>query len=236
MPAEVMRESVLVPGASGALAGELVYPFDSTKFATVLVNPHPHMGGHAGNMLLVRISDALAGDGGVVLSFDYSGVGRSEGPRVDIAESMSQFWKTGVAPEEPRMVSDVRCAVTWLVETTSLPIILAGYSFGAYAATLALTERVVGLLLISPIIARYDFSGLEKCLLPKMIVHGDEDFAAPETQLDTWISRLPPPVEARCITGEDHFFRGREDEVAQVCRAFVRKVVWDKGDSTGAGR
>lgn len=219
-----MRERVRIPAATGTLAGELAYPSGRTSFAAVIVNPHPHMGGRSGNRLLVRLAETMAGDGGVVLSFDFSGVGQSQGPRIDVAESMSQFWQTGSAPEEPRMVDDTRHAVAWLTEAADLPLMLAGYSFGAYAATMALTDRIRAIALISPIVRQHDFSPLRERRIAKLIVHSDNDFATPQADLENWIAGLPQPLETRCIPSGDHFFRGHEEAVAGACLAFARRV------------
>lgn len=231
MIAELTRETVRIPAGGGTLAGELAYPLGGTSFAALIVNPHPHMGGRTGNNLLVRLAEVLAGDGGVVLSFDYSGVGESDGPRIDVADSMSQFWQTGSAPQDPRMVDDTCHAVAWITEATSragsarLPpsLILVGYSFGAYAATMALTDNVGALVLISPTIRQHDFSPLLERTIAKLIVHSNNDFATPQAQLETWIADMPQPLETCCIPSGDHFFRGQEDAVARSCLEFACK-------------
>ncbi len=232
MPTELIREQVRIKTASGTLAGELTYPFGHTSFAALIVNPHPHMGGHTGNSLLVRLADTMAGDGSAVLSFDYAGVGESDGPRIDVAASMSQFWQTGAAPEDPRLTDDTRHAVAWMTEATcradsaSLPppLILVGYSFGAYAATMALTDTVGALVLISPTVRQHDFSPLRERTIAKLIVHSDNDFATPQPDLEDWMAGLPQPLETCCIPSGDHFYRGHEDAVASVCLAFARKT------------
>lgn len=221
MLAELTSEKVRIPAASGTLAGELTYPFGRTSFAALIVNPHPHMGGRSGNKLLVRLAEVLAGDGGIVLSFDYSGVGESDGSRIDVAESMSQFWQTGSAPEDPRMVDDTEYARAWITEATRLPLMSVGYSFGAYAATMALTGAVGGLVLISPTVKQHDFSALQRRTIAKLIVHSDNDFATPWANLETWMRSLPQPLETCCIPSGDHFFRGQEDAVASACLAFA---------------
>jgi len=218
----LIRERVRIPASLGALAGELAYPPGDTHFAVVMVNPHPHMGGHTGNNLMVRLGEVLAGDGGVVLSFDYSGVGESDGPRIDVAESMSQFWQTGVAPEDPRMVEDTRRAVAWMAQAVRLPLLLAGYSFGAHAVTMSLTDDRGAVILISPTIRQHDFTRLRERRIAKLVVHSDNDFATPKAELEAWLAELSPPLETHCVPGGDHFFRGQEDAVAGACLAFAR--------------
>lgn len=225
MPAEVIRETVQIAGTRGALAGELTYPFGGTAFSVLLVNPHPHMGGHTGNRLMLRVAEVLAEAGGVALSFDYSGVGESEGPRVDVAESMLQFWQTGAAPEDRRMVDDAGHALSWICQEASRPLILLGYSFGAYAATVAMNREVDGLILISPTVKQHDFSTLKRRSIPKLVIHSDNDFATPREDFVAWLRELPQPVQTYCVPGGDHFFRGREADVADACHAFARRIV-----------
>ena len=186
--------------------------------------PPPTHGGRTGNRVLVRLAEELAGEGGVVLSFDFSGVGESGGPRIDVVESMSQFWQTGSAPEDLRMVDDTRHALSWIARTARLPLMVLGYSFGAYAATLALTDAVDALVLISPTVGQHDFSALQRRMIAKLIVHSDNDFATPRADLDAWMARLPGPLETCCIPSGDHFFRGQEDAVADTCREFACRL------------
>lgn len=221
MLAELTTETVRISAAGGMLAGKLTYPFDDTSFASLIVNPHPHMGGRTGNRVLVRLAEVLAGQGGVVLSFDYSGVGESDGSRIDIAESMSRFWQTGSAPEDPRMIDDTRQATAWITEATKLPLMLVGYSFGAYAATLALTDNVGALVLISPTVKQHDFLALQRRMIAKLIVYSDNDFATSQSDMEIWTKDLPQPLETCCLPGGDHFFRGQEDAVANACRDFA---------------
>lgn len=221
---DLIRETVRIPAESGSLAGELTYPAGVTSFAVLIVNPHPHMGGRTGNKLLTRIAERLAGGGGVVLSFDYSGVGDSDGQRIDMPESMSQFWQTGHAPEDPRMLRDTRHAVAWMTEATSLPLLLTGYSFGAFVVTMTLTDDVAAVVLISPTVRQHDFSPLQARRIAKLIIHSDDDFATPQAELDNWLAGLPQPLETCCVSGGDHFFRGREDAVASACLGFAHRL------------
>lgn len=225
MIAELTIEKVRIPGSCGTLAGELTYPSHRTSFAALLVNPHPHMGGRSGNALLVRLAEHLACGGGVVLSFDYSGVGESDGPRIDVAKSMSQFWQSGSAPEDRRMVDDVEYALAWIAKQARLPLVLIGYSFGAYAATAVLADNVEAVVLISPTVKQHDFSALQEHTIAKLVVHGDNDFATPHADLQTWMTSLPQPLRSRWIPSGDHFFRGQEDTVAGACLDFAHETL-----------
>src|SRR5262245_12832064 len=102
MTAQITLERVRIPVADGQLSGELAYPDGPPAFASVIVNPHPHMGGSMHNNLVTALADRVASHG-VTRRFDYRGVGESDGTRLDLADSLGEFWKTGKAPEDPLM-------------------------------------------------------------------------------------------------------------------------------------
>jgi alpha/beta superfamily hydrolase len=184
------------------------------------------MGGTMTNNLISHLATSLATDA-VTVRFDYGGVGRSGGAPVNVAESMSQFWATGRAPEDELMLEDARAALRWLQSTVGLPIVVCGYSFGAFVAT-----EIVGgesdpasaaLVLISPTLRQHDFGrNLEQTNLPKLVIYSDNDFATPVTMTESWLDAFSSAsVVSRCVRGAQHFYRQREAEVADLCRGFV---------------
>lgn len=225
----ILQERVTVTGACGPLAGELAYPPGEANYACLLAGPHPYMGGHQDNNVLRAVAHRLPLGGAVTLRFDYGGVGDSIGPRIDVAAAMAQFWQTGVAPQDPTMVEDARSAGLWLLEQTRLPLAVVGYSFGAYAATAGLADVVRAMVLISPTLRQHDFSGLNRRVLPKLVLYSDNDFATPAERVRDWLANLSEPWTAHCISGAEHFFRGREDEAASHCEAFLAAAIESDG-------
>lgn len=222
------RESVQIDGPRGRLAGELVYAAERPVATCLLVNPHPHMGGRMGNPLITRLAEALPAAGALVLRFDYAGVGDSEGGDIDVYASMRDFWATGTTPEDAMMIEDARAAARWLCAQLAEPLILIGYSFGAYAAAQLIGPQTQGLILISPTIERHDFSPVIESLVPKLIIHGHDDFATPSAATEEWAAMLPAVWRVCGLAEGDHFFRGQEDRVASLCAMFVT-------DLTGGG-
>ncbi len=211
----------MFPGAGGRLAGELAYPLREATYACLLVGPHPYMGGLQDNNVIRTIAACLPRGGAVTLRFDYGGAGDSTGPKLDVAAAMAQFWETGTAPQDPAMVADARWAGLWLLEQTRLPLVAVGYSFGAYAAAAGLADMVRALALVSPTLRQHDFGGLSRRVLAKLVIYSDNDFATPAERVRNWLAELPRPWTAHCISGAEHFFRGREDEVAACCEEFL---------------
>lgn len=220
---EVFTESVRIETPQGQLAGELGYTMQRPAVACALFNPHPFMGGQMDNNVIREIARTLPAEQAITLRFDYSGVGASTGPRIDLAASMLSFWETGHAPQDPQMIADARAASHWLHDATRKPQVFIGYSFGSYAATRVIDERTTGVVIISPTLKQHDFKALSGCTLPKLIIYSDNDFATPCGMIESWIQTLPQ-VQSLCIPGGEHFFKQKEHQVARACAAFVRSL------------
>ena len=226
---EVMAEAVAFRGSRGQLAGELAYGLSAPRAACLLLNPHPFMGGAIDNNVIRALAQGLAGHGCVTLRFDYSGCGGSDGTRANVAAAMLEFWQSGHAPNDPQMVDDGRAALRFLADSTRLPVIVVGYSFGAFVASQALTTDVAGLVAISPTLRHHDFSSLGLWRKPRLIVYSDNDFATPRDITESWIAGLSGDVDLMCVHGGEHFFRGAEPRILDAVHAFVNDLLAKEG-------
>lgn len=225
---EQLAESVLIRTSDGELAGELSYTLRPARVGCALMNPHPFMGGQMNNNIIRALAKRLPECDAVTLRFDYSGVGQSTGKPVNVPAAMLAFWETGSAPQDPALIADSRAATRWLHDAIRKPMVIIGYSFGAFAAMQAIHENVVGLVLIAPTLRQHDYTALSKCTLPKLVIYSDNDFATPRAQSQQWITTLQE-AESLCIVGGEHFFKGKENEVADACNGFVRSVTIAEG-------
>ncbi len=230
MTAQLTQESVYIPGPNGRLAGELTYPDQGSVFAVVLIaNPHPLMGGAVNNNVIERLALDLPAHGFVTLRFNYGGVGKSGGEPVDVAENMRQFWETGTSPADPNMAQEARCAADWLGTQFDLPRIGIGYSFGAYALVSGAIPCFDALVMISPTVARHDFSSLKDSDLASMVIYSDDDFATPVDVTQQWLDTLDPPTKRYLITGGEHFYRGMEPSIVEACADFIGQTISKRG-------
>lgn len=139
---------------------------------------------------------ALNGFGLPVLRFNFRGTGLSE----------------GVHDEGRGERDDIRAALDWLEREYSLPIIFAGFSFGAGTGlkTCCSDERVVGLIgLGTPLAVQerlYTYSYLASCTKPKLMVSGDRDVFAPVDNLREIFNLAAEPKQLVLVEGADHFF------------------------------
>jgi alpha/beta superfamily hydrolase len=222
---EVLQETVTIPTEHGALAGELAYPTGPATFACLLINPHPFMGGRMDNRLIAHLATDLASAGGVTLRFDYGGVGESSGVPVSVVRGMADFWETGSAPCDDRMIQDAAAARDWLIAQTSLPLAIAGYSFGAFAATRVCDERARAMILISPTLEQHAFSTAAEHSVPACVIYSDDDFATPAERIRGWAASCTPSPETICIPGADHFFKDHLGEVATACARYLKETL-----------
>ncbi len=224
----VTQERVVIDGPrtpQGALrlSGELAY-MDPVCSAALLLNPHPFMGGTMNNPLIRCLARALPTSGTLTLRFDYRGVGESEGQSADIVDSMMRFWETGHAPDDPRLIDDARGALHWLAAQVTVPIVLVGYSFGAYVAACLSAEHPRPVSLIAPTLATHAFPTDGTRDEPLQVIYSDNDFATPLDVTTRWIGRLSQHADTQCLCGADHFFRGREEQVAAIVRTLIDRV------------
>ncbi len=210
-------ERLFIAGPRGTLSARLDGPVGVPVGRALLLNPHPLMGGRMDLPLMNALADALVRRDVVCLRFDHAGTGESiagSGP-VDLAASMADFWRTGVAPEDPMLVEEARAAADLLADISPGPPLLVGYSFGAHAASLLAAERPVrGLGLICPAMTRHAFADPPRHV-PVAVVSGEEDFAGDEHRLAIWCRHRGPaePISCRSLPG-GHFLRGVEELAA----------------------
>jgi alpha/beta superfamily hydrolase len=120
--------------------------------------------------------------------------------------------------------ADVAAAVVYLLSCQpSARLAVVGYSFGAGVGLLAgaADTRVTTLVGIAPPVARRDLSPLHTCTKAKLFVSGDKDHVCPVPALEDLLARCPEPKVLALIPGADHFFLGREAEVAEAVVNFV---------------
>jgi alpha/beta superfamily hydrolase len=222
-------ETEIVEGlrfASGSLQleGRLCYPESGEVYGAVaLAGPHPMLGGDMDNNVVRGLSTGLARAGLVVLSFNYRGVGGSDGTSPDVTADLAEFWRTSRTPDEEHYSHDFRAAVTEfaaLVRTT-LPRALVGYSFGCSLLGGAAISADWPLVLIAPTIGQHDYQPLTRVPNPILAIAPDEDFAAEADRVGDWFASLTGPRQLIRGDWDTHFFRGHEQRLCETVFAFL---------------
>src|SRR5690348_749534 len=115
MPAASSIRSLFIQGPAGQLEALLNSGAESATHAALVCHPHPLFGGTMHNKVVFHAMKALNSFGFPVLRFNFRGTGASEGEH-----------DKGIGE-----VDDVRVALEFLKKEFHLPIVFAGFSFGA---------------------------------------------------------------------------------------------------------
>jgi uncharacterized protein len=220
LPSNTIR-SLFLQGPSGRLEALLNAGASDATHAAVVCHPHPLFGGTLHNKVVFHTMKALNGFGFPVLRFNFRGTGLSEGEH-DYGEGE---------------VEDVRTALDWLDAEFHLPLIFAGFSFGAAiglraACSDSRVRAVMGIgVPVAPVAADkedprvYTFEFLQGCVKPKLLVSGARDQFGPRGKLEALAASVPEPKKLVIIEGADHFFEGRLRELREAIEAWVTEGV-----------
>ena len=230
MPSLWRRDSLTVETvcfASNAyqLEGELAYADGPPQAGVVIAGPHPLLGGSKENNIIRALSDGLAARGFVTLRFDYKGVGGSEGPAVDTAAHLAEFWQTSRTLDDLERAEDLRGAVAHMrgIVGREVPLAIVGYSFGCSLMPAAIpdSDTATPLVLVAPTVGRHDYTAFETLPNRKFIIAPIDDFAADARLLREWFERMDSPklLVQRRLDG--HFFRGHEDWLVASVGAYL---------------
>ncbi len=205
-----------ITGPAGRLEALLNAGSADATHAAVVCHPHPLYGGTLHNKVVFHAMKALNGFGFPVLRFNFRGTGLSEGEHA-----------AGVGE-----VDDVRAALDWLEREYTLPVIFAGFSFGAAVGLRAAysDDRVDALIALGlPAVAvetrTYDFDFLRTCTKPKLFVSGSRDQFGPGGRLEALVDTFADPKKLVRIEAGDHFFEGRLKEMRVAVEEWVSETV-----------
>src|SRR6184192_2060398 len=208
--------SLFLEGSAGRLEALLNAGAPDAAYAAVVCHPHPLYGGTLHNKVIFHAMKALNSFGFPVLRFNFRGTGLSQGEH-----------DQGVGE-----VDDVHAALDWLDREFDLPIIFAGFSFGAAVGLRAAcadprTKSVIALgLPVAPLDDRtYDFGFLHSCTKPKLFISGDRDQFGPRAELEKLVAILSEPKKLIIVEGADHFFEGRMRELRETIEAWLRELL-----------
>jgi alpha/beta superfamily hydrolase len=182
----------------------------AARAAAVLCHPHPQYGGTMRSIVVSALFAALPADGVVCLRFNFRGVEGSEGA-----------FDAGTGEQ-----IDVAAAVEALAAAApGLPLLLAGWSFGADMALSVRAPRVAGWLAIAPPLRYADaIAATASDPRPKWLVLAEHDeIQAPAAVQDEAAGWAATTIEV--VGGASHFFVGRTDAVVGAARRAVDQLV-----------
>lgn len=213
--------SFFLDGPAGRLEALLNPGVANATHAALVCHPHPLYGGTLHNKVVFHTMKALNSFGFPVLRFNFRGAGLSQGEH-------------GHGDTE---IEDVRVALDWLDAEFHLPMVFAGFSFGAAVGLRAACPdaRVRALIAegtpVVPVAADieeprvYSYEFLMECSKPKLFLSGARDQFGPRAKLEALVASAPEPKKLVLIEGGDHFFEGRLREMREAIEGWVKEAV-----------
>jgi uncharacterized protein len=217
--ASAMR-SFTLKGPAGRLEAVLNSGAPDAPFAALICHPHPVFGGNLHNKVVYHamkaMNDPQWGRAWPVLRFNFRGMGRSEGRHDGEAET-----------------GDVLAAVAWLKSEFDLPIVIAGFSFGAAMALRACSIRPESHDDVRALIAiglptevdgpAYHYPFLSGLGIRKLFLSGDRDPFAPAAELARIVASAAEPKHLIFVRGADHFFTDRLEPMQEALSRWLKE-------------
>jgi alpha/beta superfamily hydrolase len=214
-------------GPVGSLEAELHRPAGEPARRAVIAHPHPLYGGTMDNGVVMLAVRALVGAGAETLRFNFRGVGGSDGEhdegrgeRGDLAAAIA-----ALSRRQPR-----------------LPLIIAGYSFGAVMTLELLTSEIerargsaaaiepAGVLLIAPPVTHYRDREWKLGAVRTVVIYGERDGLTPPPLLEERAASWGTDVRCTAIPGVGHDLgsfaapRGLEAALQAAVAALVERA------------
>jgi alpha/beta superfamily hydrolase len=190
-----------------ALEGELSVP-DEPWCAAVLAHPHPQYGGSMRSIVISALFAALPDNGIAALRFNFRGVEGSEGEFDDGRGERN----------------DIVAALDVLHPITEgLPLVLAGWSFGADTSLSVADDRITAWFAVAPPLRRDGDYAAATDPRPKLIAVPEHDqFRSPSSAkpiLSSWTN-----TSVEIVKGADHFLVGRTDRAVELLLSFLKSL------------
>jgi alpha/beta superfamily hydrolase len=206
------EEKVFIPSNEIQLEGLLsIQEASSFKGGVICCHPHPQYGGDMDHPVIMTAVEAAFQEGFSTIRFNFRGVGESGGA-----------YGEGIGERK-----DVKAVANYLysrLKNHHSPLILIGYSFGAWAGfPIAIEdERFVGMVAVAPPLEIYNFGFLKGCKKKKLFIVGNRDIFCPLSRLEEWYKSLEEPKSLAMIPGADHFFLFHTQFLIPPLRGFFK--------------
>ena len=193
-------QSLTLTGSAGPIEAVLDLPeadlFEAPHGTAVIAHPHPQFGGTMTNKVVQTLARACVQCGWRAVRFNFRGIGASAG----------QY-------DEGRGEADDMRAVVAAQVGADVPLVIAGFSFGAFVASQVVAalhgaRPIDGVVLVGTAASRFDVAPVPPDLHPQtLVVHGEVDDTVPLASVMDWARPQSLPVTV--VPGGEHFFHGQ---------------------------
>lgn len=210
--------SVFLNGPDGKIEAMYQPSRDNRAPLVICLHPNPLQGGTMNNKVTHAMYKACSEVGCPVIRFNFRGVGLSDGEYSD-----------GVGE-----LADAMFVLDWLqnVNDSVRPVLIAGYSFGAWIGMQLLMRRpeIRGFIAVCPPANIYDFSFLAPCPVPGLVIMGDKDNICSKEEVDKFVERLNlqrgVSVDYEVIKNCDHIFSNKIDDLKDSIKNYIDEMAF----------
>lgn len=196
------RFKLRIDGPDGKIETVINDPGPTRRGLALIAHPHPLHGGTLDNKVVTTIANALLESGYVAVRPNFRGVGLSEG-EYDHGEGE---------------VADMLAVLSFVRERyPDLPLVLAGFSFGAAVQSrVSVTAKPQQLLLVGPALNMFKMGAAPAHTL---VIHGESDELVPIDQVRAWSAQYG--VTLAVVRDADHFFHKKlaelKEQILELC-------------------
>jgi len=184
-------ERFTIDGPAGALEIAQNVPLHAPRGIALVAHPHPLQGGTLDNKVAQTLARTFHALGYAAVRFNFRGAGKSAG-----------VFDEGVGETDDALAALAHARARF---GESLPVALAGFSFGSYVQTrVAARVAVERLVLVGPAVKRF---AIDTVPADTIVVHGAEDEVVPLADVLAWARPQELPIVV--FPGCGHFFHGR---------------------------
>ena len=196
-------ERVFIDGAAGRIETVIERPAGATRGTALVAHPHPLYGGTLDNKVVQTLARTFLELGYVALRPNFRGVGASEGVHDEGRGETEDLFRVAAHAKE---------------NFGDLPLVLAGFSFGAAVQTqVAQRTSPHRVVLVGVAVGRFPSEAVPG---DSIVIHGERDETVALAKVLDWARPQELPVVV--IPGADHFFHLRLNVIKNIVKGSWR--------------
>ncbi len=193
-----------IDGPAGPVELLLNLPESTPAGIALIAHPHSLQGGTLDNKVVQTLAKAFFSLGLASVRFNFRGVGDSGGN-----------FDEGIGETDDALAA---LAHVQALLGSALPVVLAGFSFGAFVQTrVARRIKPHRMVLVGPAVRRF---AVEEVPADTIVIHGEADEVVPLSDVFDWARPQHLPIVV--FPGCGHFFHGRLPQLQRTVTGMWR--------------